>query len=297
MADPRLARQRQPPPPPPPPAEPVPDSTKMGLDGANDNSSTTAQDGGFNLKFCTVCASNQNRSMEAHLQLSSAHYPVLSFGTGSLVRLPGPSITQPNVYQFNTTSYDSMYTELSTKDPRLYRANGLLPMLERNRNVKWGPERWQDWRIGVPRLGQRPLPAGAATVNDFTPAKYDADKGASGTEGGVVDVVFTCEERCWDAVVDDLLNRGSPLNRPVHVFNVDIKDNHEEALVGGKAILDLAGRLNKAAAEEREMYGVNGWAQGGGAARAGFDERVPEILGEWQERWPNLPALWTLAWF
>ncbi|KAK5241776.1 RNA polymerase II subunit A C-terminal domain phosphatase, partial [Cryomyces antarcticus] len=60
MADPRLARQRQPPPPPPPPAEPVPDSTKMGLDGANDNSSTTAQDGGFNLKFCTVCASNQN---------------------------------------------------------------------------------------------------------------------------------------------------------------------------------------------------------------------------------------------
>ncbi|KAL2350800.1 RNA polymerase II subunit A [Cryomyces antarcticus] len=254
----------------------------MGLDGANDNSSTTAQDGGFNLKFCTVCASNQNRSMEAHLQLSSAHYPVLSFGTGSLVRLPGPSITQPNVYQFNTTSYDSMYTELSTKDPRLYRANGLLPMLERNRNVKWGPERWQDWRIGVPRLGQ---------------PKYDADKGASGTEGGVVDVVFTCEERCWDAVVDDLLNRGSPLNRPVHVFNVDIKDNHEEALVGGKAILDLAGRLNKAAAEEREMYGVNGWAQGGGAARAGFDERVPEILGEWQERWPNLPALWTLAWF
>jgi RNA polymerase II subunit A C-terminal domain phosphatase SSU72 len=45
-----------------------------------------------------------------------------------------------------------MYNELDTKDPRLYKANGLLPMLDRNRNVKWGPERWQDWPIGVPRV-------------------------------------------------------------------------------------------------------------------------------------------------
>ena len=50
--------------------------------------------------------------MEAHLRLSAANYPVISFGTGSLVRLPGPSLTQPNVYQFNKTSYDSMYKEL-----------------------------------------------------------------------------------------------------------------------------------------------------------------------------------------
>ena len=218
--------------------------------------------------------------MEAHLRLSLAAYPVVSFGTGSLVRLPGPSITQPNVYPFNTISYAQMHTELSSKDSRLYRANGLLTMLERNRGVKFAPERWQDWPVGQPRLD-----------------RYKNDRGSKGVEGGVVDVVFTCEERCWDAVVDNLLERGSPLNRPVHVINVDIKDNHEEGLIGGKAILDLADSLNAAAKEEREKAGEEGWNDGAGEGRAGFDQRVPEVLAEWQERWPQLPLLWTLAWF
>ena len=209
------------------------------------------------------------RSMEAHLRLSLASYPVLSFGTGSLVRLPGPSITQPNVYPFNTTSYSQMYQELLAKDPRLYRANGLLTMLERNLGVKWGPERWQDWPIGKPRLDQ-----------------HREDKGSKGSEGGVVDVVITCEERCWDAVVDNLIERGSPLNRPVHIINVDIKDNHEEALVGGKAILDLANLLNDTANAARSV----------GPDGVDFDARVPELLAEWQERWPQLPTLWTMGW-
>ncbi|BAE56420.1 unnamed protein product [Aspergillus oryzae RIB40] len=240
------------------------------------------QSDSYKLRFCTVCASNQNRSMEAHLRLSTAPspFPVISFGTGSLVRLPGPSITQPNVYNFNTTSYSQMYEELYSKDERLYRNNGLLNMLERNRNLKWGPERFQDWVPGMPRVDH----------------VAKGDKGALGTEGGVVDVIITCEERCWDAVVDDLMNKGSLLNRPVHVFNVDIKDNHEEALVGGKAILELANRLNEAAVQERKANNSEGWENGTGEARRSFDEKVPEILAAWQEKWPNLPALWTLAW-
>jgi RNA polymerase II subunit A C-terminal domain phosphatase SSU72 len=217
--------------------------------------------------------------MEAHLQLAAANYPVISFGTGSLVRLPGPSITQPNVYQFNKTSYDSMYKELEDKDPRLYRANGILNMLDRNRKVKLGPERWQDWQVGMPRL------------------EHKGARGFEGTEGGVADIVITCEERCWDAVVDDLLSRGSPLNRPVHVINVDIKDNHEDALVGGRGILDLANSLNIAAVEERGLVGAVAFDSGNPSSRGGFDERVAEILAEWQERWPNLPVVWTLAWF
>lgn len=182
-------------------------------------------------------------------------------------------------------------------------------MLDRNRNVKWGPERWQDWRVGVPRVGKRKiLPAGQEEAaptgaeggggeeDAAVVAEWSQDRGSTGAESGVVDVVFTCEERCWDAVVDDLLTRGSPLNRPVHIFNVDIKDNHEEALVGGRAIVELADALNAAAAKERDAYmsgGGNAYAGG----RGGFDERVPDILAEWQERWPQLPALWTLAWF
>lgn len=233
--------------------------------------------------------------MEAHLRLTTSphQYPTISFGTGSLVRLPGPSVHQPNVYNFNSTSYKAMYDELLEKDKKLYSANGILNMLGRNKNIKWGPERWQDWKVGVPRVGARD--AGGTGEG----AEYSQDKGSVGTEAGVVDVVFTCEERCWDAVVDDLLTRGAPLNKPVHVFNVDIKDNHEEALIGGRAILELADALNAAAREEREAFlkqGGSGHVFDQGGGRSGFDERVPDILAQWQERWPQLPALWTLAW-
>lgn len=269
-------------------ATPTPNPAPMASPPANGDAATASttpvngasDEDGFKLKFCTVCASNNNRSMESHLRLSQAGFPVISFGTGSLVRLPGPSISQPNVYNFNVTSYDHMFNELNGKDARLYKANGVLNMLDRNRNVKFGPERWQDWRVGTPRLD-----------------RFTNDKGSEGTEGGTVDIVITCEERCWEAVIDNLLDRGSPLNRPVHVINVDIKDNHEEALVGGRAILDLADNLNKAAKEERDKSGVNGWENGQGQGRADFDQRVPDIIGEWQERWPHLPATWTLAWF
>ena len=194
-----------------------------------------------------------------------------------------------------------MYDELMSKDPRLYRANGILPMLERNKGVKWGPERWQDWHVGVPRVGKRADAVAALSAHgngevEAGVAEYSSDQGYEGTEAGVVDVVITCEERCWDAVIDDLLTRGGALNRPVHVFNVDIKDNHEEALIGGTAIRELADELNAAAVEARDVFAkktggeVNGFDQGSAGARSGFDERVPEILAGWQERWPQLPA-------
>jgi RNA polymerase II subunit A C-terminal domain phosphatase SSU72 len=42
----------------------------------------------------------------------------------------------------------------------------------------------------------------------------------------------------------DLSNRGQIENASTHVINVEIKDNHEDALLGGRAILQLAQMVN-----------------------------------------------------
>lgn len=71
------------------------------------------------LRHAMVCSSNNNRSMEAHLILKNHGLDVSSYGTGAHVKLPGPSLREPNVYDFGTP-YRVMYDELRRKDPDLY---------------------------------------------------------------------------------------------------------------------------------------------------------------------------------
>lgn len=81
-------------------------------------------------------------------------------------------------------------------------------MLDRNRRIKDRPERFQTNR----------------------------DK---------FDVIFTAEERVYDQVVEELTSRTPTDNSPVHVINIDIQDNHEEATIGAFKILELANLLTQ----------------------------------------------------
>ncbi|XP_033642339.1 RNA polymerase II subunit A C-terminal domain phosphatase SSU72-like [Asterias rubens] len=167
------------------------------------------------LKVGVVCSSNQNRSMEAHAVLSKKGFNVKSFGTGANCKLPGSAPDKPNIYDFNTT-YDEMYRDLETKDKQLYTRNGILSMLDRNRRIKKRPERFQNSK-----------------------EKFD--------------LVVTAEERVYDQVLEDFNSRVQETMDPVHVVNIEIMDNHEEATLGAFVIYQLCQKLEKSTDLDQEI--------------------------------------------
>ncbi|XWS66279.1 hypothetical protein CRYUN_Cryun05aG0185800 [Craigia yunnanensis] len=162
------------------------------------------------FRYAMVCSSNQNRSMEAHSLLKKQGFDVSSYGTGAHVKLPGPSLREPNVYEFGTP-YKHMFDDLRHKDPELYKGNGILPMLKRNSSVKLAPQRWQD-----------------------------------NAADGSFDIVFTFEEKVFNMVIEDLHSRDQVLLKSVLVINLEVKDNHEEAAVGARLALDLCEQIEAA---------------------------------------------------
>lgn len=131
------------------------------------------------------------------------------------MKLPGTAIDKPNVYDFGT-SYSDIHDDLSRKDKAYYTSNGILHMLDRNRRLKLAPERFQ-----------------------LCMEKFD--------------VIITCEERVYDQVVEFFETKGQNTSTPVHVINVDITDNHDEAVKGAFIISDLAAQLAKASDLDNEI--------------------------------------------
>ncbi len=175
------------------------------------------------LKVAVVCSSNMNRSMEAHAVLAKKGFAVESYGTGSQVKIPGPTKKKPNVYEFGEereslvkkkklkhafpgTTYESIHSDLISKDRQLYTENGMLNMLERNRRIKPRPERFQE---------------------EARPLRFD--------------VILTCEEKVYDLVLADFEAReeegGSRTEQPVHVINVDIVSTNRYLPYGTTALL------------------------------------------------------------
>lgn len=51
--------------------------------------------------------------------ISKRGFQIDSFGTNSMIKVPGPTYDRPNAYSFGTT-YDQIYKDLVAKDESLY---------------------------------------------------------------------------------------------------------------------------------------------------------------------------------
>lgn len=170
---------------------------------------------GGRLKVCCVCASNQNRSMEAHRELALRGYSVKSYGTGSSVKLPGRTAMEPIVFPFNVP-YEQMRADLQKRDPVLYANNGVLSMLDRNSKIKKAPEQWRDARDRF-------------------------------------DVIMTFEDRVFKAVVEDFISSRSPsVFSPAYVINLEVRDTHADAAAGAKLAVRLVEAMD--AQENLDAY-------------------------------------------
>lgn len=161
---------------------------------------------GPKLRFAVVCSSNMNRSMEAHSFLNKKGYDIKSYGTGNMIKIPGESERKPNTYPFGT-SYDSIFADLTQKDKELYTKNGMLHIMERNRRIKAGPERFQECE------------------QQF-------------------EIILTVEEKVYDQTLEHFASRESEAETPVHVINMNVIDNPEDATIGAFLLCELAQHLS-----------------------------------------------------
>jgi RNA polymerase II subunit A C-terminal domain phosphatase SSU72 len=192
------------------------------------------------LRICVVCASNLNRSMEAHAILHNHGYTVASYGTGSKVRLPGETAYTPNVYDWRTP-YKAIIGDLRSKNEARYKRNGVLAMLERDAIIKEAPQRFQDeaehFDIVIcferrifdavcaeltersARAASQPLP-GASSASTSSNATGGGSDGSGSGSGSSVPLSLDVLRAC-------------------HVLNLETVDNHAEALNGAVNALKL----------------------------------------------------------
>ncbi|KAK6089783.1 hypothetical protein P3W45_001285 [Vairimorpha bombi] len=151
------------------------------------------------MKIAICCAMNQNRSMEAHKVLKNAGYDVDSYGTNQQIKIPGESFETPNIYPFGT-SYQDIYNDLASKNPKFYEKIGILKMLERNIKIKEKAE------------------------NYFEKTCHH-------------DLVITVEEKCFVAIYENGMKVDG--SSKTFLINFDIKDTIQDASVGALEIKDF----------------------------------------------------------
>ncbi|CAF1395030.1 unnamed protein product, partial [Adineta steineri] len=77
------------------------------------------------------------------------------------------------------------------------------------------------------------------------------------------DVIFTVEERIFDQVMEDLENREKRTNEIVHIINIDVIDNPEDATLGAFMFCELGQKLE---------------------ATNDLDDAIDDILSEFEQK-------------
>ncbi|KAL6927983.1 hypothetical protein ACO0SA_004607 [Hanseniaspora valbyensis] len=207
----------------------------------------------MSIQVCTVCSSNMNRSMEAQKVLSQAGYKVDSFGTGSAVKIPGLTKEQPNIFPFGTP-YKEMYDVLqeqernTSQEESNYSKQGLYDMLTRNMKLKKAPENWQ--------------------VQETLKLLEN-------------EIVISCDEKCYELILEDCFKRGRRYEKPLLVINLDVEDYHANSIDAGKSILRLMQMYEELKHNNKGML---------------YYDHLDIMLGKWQMMYPHLPLLYSLIW-
>jgi RNA polymerase II subunit A C-terminal domain phosphatase SSU72 len=153
------------------------------------------------MRLAVTCAMNQNRSMQVHDLFQRKGIETGSYGTSTVIKLPGESATAPNLYDFSQT-YREIYEDLLSKNEAYYRENGLLYLLERNMRIKEKPENFFE-------------------------------------RGEEFDLVITCEEKVFSTIFNHYSLIKPTGRRRFLMVNFDIKDTQADAIVGANEIYEF----------------------------------------------------------
>jgi len=141
----------------------------------------------------------------------------------------------------------------------------MLQMLDRDRQLKESPERWQDHYeryaasadAAAAASAKRARKDGATSVEAIAASADDSDEPPRPRH---FDVVITYETRVYEIVMADIEARGHNAalsrNQPTHLLNIDTTDNHAEAAVSAQLTLELVQAIY--AAHKQARGGVDG---------------------------------------